>query len=404
MGASRVASRQSAPHTQPRPVHLRCACSAQTKKTGSSTISNLLHNYVARHTLTVAQIPPSRAGHTWFTRSTWIDHVIMRNRNPCPAHVWANHVVISADTGWEGSRVVDQTPPGCAPGQRRAACPQGDFGMLQLDLAPRGRFLTIVREPTMRFGSHTHAFHGTCDIDEWVRAAHGRVLGDPMNDMCHQLGLPRTETDEAAIERRLRGWDVLVMERMEESLLLFRDRHGLKPADIVVFPQKTTAGVPCPGAHRSWWERMSQPLQRRFAELRPCEFALYRVATRRLDADLRRLARGTSTDRGGDGGGGGGGGSDGGDGDRRDGRLRGGRSALNVTDALQRQASYGRRVRSACSTYIAAATVAGGRAEAASLLAGLGLGLGPWGGEYCESALLDNTEWVAQMQGNYKAT
>ena len=165
----------------------------KTRKTGSSTIANMLHNMALRHGLKVANAKPAN----------FIQEALLSN--PYPAHIWANHL-------------------------------KEPYSEKMRNIVPNGHFLTIVREPLQRLLSHIHFFHNealfalNCDINAFIKK-----VKHPLE---HTLAFDLNIHNLSDINNSMSHMDVFVLEDLYKSLFLWRKKYQLSYNDILFFPKK----------------------------------------------------------------------------------------------------------------------------------------------------------------------
>ena len=193
----------------------------KTHKTGSSTITALLHSLATSHGLTAAI--SNQDGKLFKTKDKILNLPTTNPDHPngAPYDVWSNHVVFD-------EILINEAVP-----------------------TSEGKLFSIVRDPGTRIRSACR-FNGCCPAktsEEWTKFILNSTIDSfkkkkkfcELNQSFKEIngGAPSYKA-LIGLEHQVRQGNLLLMvtERFIESVLILRDFYDLHPLDIVFFPMK----------------------------------------------------------------------------------------------------------------------------------------------------------------------
>ena len=241
----------------------------KTHKTGSSTISNILHNMVLRHNLKVVPINETR-GREGYQYSCRALQKLEDAGYPMKSNIWANHF-------------------GYAPGEM-------EHNDCLAKYVPGGNHLTILRHPVDRTISHVYYFFKAqlkefnCSFSQFFTAA-----AEQCNRQCKQLGVlvndELSEQQDADIARVVENFDILFLEDLANSTH-WRWKYQLPWAGISLHSMKTgfskgpvrnerepRAALRCQKPETPNWP--GKHLRKMIERCNSCDMKLYQSAWRR---------------------------------------------------------------------------------------------------------------------------
>eukprot|EP00581_Thalassiosira_minuscula_P009365 CAMPEP_0183708676 /NCGR_PEP_ID=MMETSP0737-20130205/4902_1 /TAXON_ID=385413 /ORGANISM="Thalassiosira miniscula, Strain CCMP1093" /LENGTH=277 /DNA_ID=CAMNT_0025936575 /DNA_START=493 /DNA_END=1326 /DNA_ORIENTATION=+ len=241
----------------------------KTHKTGSSTITSVLHSIATSHNL----VNPLTNKSVVYNPRTAEGREIMLNfpttlpgQKSAPYDVWCNHI------NFRESLLTEAVP------------------------SSNGKYLSIVRDPGTRLRSAC-AFFKCCPAnteDGWVKF----ILSEKGNTNSWSKGIrsamcrtdqssreifwpsPTVET-QASMEKRVARGDLLllVMERMIESMLVLWDFYKLHPLDVAFIPKKVKKKIPGVTDEKPNILKLAEEMVR---EANPYDTALHELANNTL--------------------------------------------------------------------------------------------------------------------------